>query len=107
MDPKIVVPPVPVPPSKNDFKKSKVILVLAYIQLIFIIVIFISMLIKERFYFFSVSNLISVIPSILVITTKNKTTYTIVKILLILEYILPILAFIALFIFLSNMPSWL
>lgn len=87
--------------ASNQFEKSRLIVFLAYLQL----ALYVITLLRNSFDI-SMSFLvltISLIPALLVIFTKNKTTYKVARIVLILEYIFRIIGSIAIIIILSNM----
>lgn len=90
MEPLTTPPPVPLPPntpSMAGFHKSKVILVLAYIQLGFYVIRFFLTGLMASFSVFSLTSIIFLLPAILIIFTKNKSVYKVARVFLILEYI--------------------
>ena len=105
MEPLITPPPVPLPPNNSSitgFHKSKVILVLAYIQLGFYVVRFFLVGLMASFSMRSFSPIVFLIPAILIIFTKNKSTYRVARIFLILEYIFVPIALIGLILAFSS-----
>jgi len=99
MEPLTIPPPVPLPPNVSPiigFHKSKVILVLAYIQLGFYVVRFFLMGLVASFSMFSLTSIIFLLPAILILFTKNKSVYKVARIFLILEYIFIPIALMAL-----------
>ncbi len=86
---------VPLPPDKTieqkEFKKSKIILVLAYLQVTFYIVRF--LLGSLNINLFSLTSAFFLIPAIIIIFTKNESLYKIAKILLIIELLYIIISF--------------
>lgn len=98
---------VPIPTQEvsqeNKFKKSKLILVLAGIQL------FVSFFAIFQFSgngFFSAIYPLSVVPAIIVIFTKNIKFYKVAKILLIIEYIIFMIIVALLIYLLSAIIGW-
>ncbi|MEK7585938.1 MAG: hypothetical protein AAB477_01745 [Patescibacteria group bacterium] len=111
MEPTLTTPPpVPLPPigasTVKDFRKSKFILVLAYIQLGLFVFSLISNMARVHLPFLSISpSIIFLIPSLLVVFTKSKGVYKVARILLIIEYLL-IPLFIIGFLFLLSSMHW-
>lgn len=103
-NPNLSAVPVPSPEvsQENRFKKSKLILVLAGIQIfVFLFVVFEFL----RSGSFGLFYPLSVIPAFVVIFTKNIKFYRIAKILLIIEYVVFVIA-VALLIYLISSITW-
>lgn len=105
MEPQILIPPpVPIPPSvdliSQEFHKSIVILVLAYIQ----IGLYVFYLISEmaNTYMLSFTPIIFLVPAILIVFTKNEAVYKVSRVLLIIEYLIIPLFIIGLLLLISS-----
>lgn len=96
--PTITPPPVPIPQraTVRAFQKSLLILIMAYIQIGFY-VLFIFRGVFERVFFdggtfgfmgsFLSSNILFLIPALVVVFSKNQLAYRIARIFLIVEYV--------------------
>jgi len=96
-------PPVPVAPKNSsvEFHKSKIILLLAYIQLgLFFIPLLANM--ARSYSNFVPFSILTTIPSFLIIFTKNKLIYKTASVLIVIEYVCGVLAIFALMYFLST-----
>lgn len=105
MEPQIPTPtPVPLPTNPTsglkDFKKSKIILILAYIQLgVYVLsllgrIVNIGSLLSTSF--------IYLIPAVLVVLTKNQKVYKIARVFLIIEWLFVPIGLLILFLLFSG-----
>ncbi len=113
MDLPIIPPPVPVPTRAlvKEFYKSKVILVIAYIQIAGYFFFALRELFDDGFfdggifdvmgYFFGL-KILFLVPALVIIFAKNQSAYKIARIFLIVECVLFAVPLLLLFIFLSN-----
>ena len=86
--PKPLLPPAPRPVV---FKKSRIILFLAYLQIVFFLLSFFSNNLISYGGYVSPLGFIGLIPSVLIILAKNESTYKIWKFILIAIYVIGII----------------
>ncbi|MDQ5971316.1 MAG: hypothetical protein QG566_262 [Patescibacteria group bacterium] len=102
--PIITPPPVPIPVSAvvKEFHKSKVILVIAYIQLVIYAFLFLLPIIFNRSSG-SFAILLFIVPALVIIFTKSPSAYRIARIFFIVELVLTIVPMIILLFVFSNL----
>ncbi|MCC6323313.1 hypothetical protein IT400_00820 [Candidatus Nomurabacteria bacterium] len=87
LPPIITPPPVPIPNRaiSKEFHKSQAIVALAYIQVgLFLLSILSSVLVFFDDYYISRPSLIFIVPALIILFSKNDSTYKIARILLII-----------------------
>lgn len=104
MEPQIPIPtPVPQSPSSKskEFKKSKLIIVLAWIQVALFVGSFIFRSVHLSFEVLP-KSIPFILPSLFVLITKNRIVYLVAKVLLIIEWLLVPIGIIILLLIFAN-----
>ncbi|MDE2031260.1 MAG: hypothetical protein KGI58_03335 [Patescibacteria group bacterium] len=93
MEPQLVnLPPVPLPQNSSsqlkEFHKSTIVFILACVQLGFYVYTLITLRVNEYFPpVLLLPSFLFLIPSLLIVFTKNKSVYKFAKVIIIMEYI--------------------
>jgi hypothetical protein len=106
MEPNLTTPPpVPLPPSAplppQKFHKSRITLFFAYLPLALYLLSLINIY-GSPFAFIRPGQILWLIPSLVVIFSKNKSAYTAAKIFLIIEYFFIVGGILLLFVLFSG-----